>query len=290
MNTPNPTFNLRPRHSASQPINEFHAMYASEIDFVLVGLWDGGIDWFLGNGYAVENMVEAARAAGTFGNARNLEDALVQMTNAARAAYPQSDFARGRPTDIEVPTPYVTLGELIEKLAEISGSNPQIAYTPDPDPYIGNFTVAFEDGRIGYSGFSPEEAVHEAIIDHLPWTVVEDAGDGTWTVVAGNPVTNDPLLGFTVRVCPKDEAYALAQSHTPVTAPQDRAPVPTIDIVFDGPPATVSGRFVEVETPDGAGVRIGQWIDDPRHAAGYSRSLKAAWGGADLSAPWMAGS
>lgn len=34
-----------------------------------------------------------------------------------------------------------------------------------------------------------------------------------------------------------------------------------IDIVFDGPPEHIAGRFVEVEGPEGQGVRIGEWID-----------------------------
>lgn len=34
-----------------------------------------------------------------------------------------------------------------------------------------------------------------------------------------------------------------------------------IDIVFDGPPAHESGRFVEVENPDGASINVGEWID-----------------------------
>ena len=32
-----------------------------------------------------------------------------------------------------------------------------------------------------------------------------------------------------------------------------------IRVVFDGPPGAVSGRFVEVETPDGASVNAGTW-------------------------------
>lgn len=35
----------------------------------------------------------------------------------------------------------------------------------------------------------------------------------------------------------------------------------TIDIVFDGPPGPVAGRFIETETPDGKGVGLGEWID-----------------------------
>jgi hypothetical protein len=34
-----------------------------------------------------------------------------------------------------------------------------------------------------------------------------------------------------------------------------------IDVVFDGPPAHVSGRFVEVEDENGASVSVGEWID-----------------------------
>lgn len=34
-----------------------------------------------------------------------------------------------------------------------------------------------------------------------------------------------------------------------------------INILFDGPPAAESGRFVEVELDDGTGVNAGEWID-----------------------------
>lgn len=34
-----------------------------------------------------------------------------------------------------------------------------------------------------------------------------------------------------------------------------------IDIVFDGPPGPEPGRFVEVETMEGASIRVGRWID-----------------------------
>jgi len=33
-----------------------------------------------------------------------------------------------------------------------------------------------------------------------------------------------------------------------------------VDIVFDGPPGATSGRFVEVEDMDGAGVAVGEWV------------------------------
>ena len=34
-----------------------------------------------------------------------------------------------------------------------------------------------------------------------------------------------------------------------------------INIIFDGPPGPVSGRFVEVETDDGKGIKVGEWIE-----------------------------
>lgn len=33
-----------------------------------------------------------------------------------------------------------------------------------------------------------------------------------------------------------------------------------IDIVFDGPPAHKSGRFIEVEDANGHGMSVGEWI------------------------------
>ena len=34
-----------------------------------------------------------------------------------------------------------------------------------------------------------------------------------------------------------------------------------IDIVFDGSPGHVAGRFVEVEDQDGRGVSVGEWVE-----------------------------
>lgn len=36
--------------------------------------------------------------------------------------------------------------------------------------------------------------------------------------------------------------------------------VQTVHVVFDGPPGPVAGRFVDVETLDGAGIRVGTWV------------------------------
>jgi len=34
-----------------------------------------------------------------------------------------------------------------------------------------------------------------------------------------------------------------------------------VHVIFDGPPSHESGRFVEVETPEGKSVRLGKWIN-----------------------------
>ena len=35
----------------------------------------------------------------------------------------------------------------------------------------------------------------------------------------------------------------------------------TVDIVFDGPPGPVAGRFVEVEDESGASIKVGEWVE-----------------------------
>lgn len=60
----------------------------------------------------------------------------------------------------------------------------------------------------------------------------------------------------------------------------------TIDIVFDGPPAHESGRFIEVEDDCGNSISIGEWvarndgywvlrIPDPRPLEIFSGTRKA---------------
>lgn len=36
-----------------------------------------------------------------------------------------------------------------------------------------------------------------------------------------------------------------------------------VDIVFDGPPEHVAGRFVEVEDAQGQGLKFGEWVERP---------------------------
>lgn len=34
-----------------------------------------------------------------------------------------------------------------------------------------------------------------------------------------------------------------------------------VNVVFDGPPGPVSGRFIETEDLDGKGVGVGEWVE-----------------------------
>lgn len=36
-----------------------------------------------------------------------------------------------------------------------------------------------------------------------------------------------------------------------------------IDVVFDGPPGPIAGRFVEVEDDTGQSIRFGKWVERP---------------------------
>lgn len=68
------------------------------------------------------------------------------------------------------------------------------------------------------------------------------------------------LSGFCV-VCGVPWPCPIATPVEPVAAGEP--PNDYIDIVFDGPPAHESGRFVEVENAQGASVRVGQWVHRP---------------------------
>lgn len=78
-------------------------------------------------------------------------------------------------------------------------------------------------------------------------------------IVGGRLVTRDVHYG----------AWRLVDSPDPDFAPAEPAEEETkaevgrdfVEIVFDGPPEAVSGRFVEVENPQGASISIGEWID-----------------------------
>jgi hypothetical protein len=62
----------------------------------------------------------------------------------------------------------------------------------------------------------------------------------------------------------------------------------TVDIVFDGPPGAVCGRFIEVEDRTGASIRLGEWVQrddcywvlripDPRHLDRALDSMAKGW-------------
>jgi hypothetical protein len=58
------------------------------------------------------------------------------------------------------------------------------------------------------------------------------------------------------------EAFDAATAKTAHLGPD---PEQEIRIVFDGPPSHESGRFVEVETPDGKSISVGEWVERDDH-------------------------
>ena len=58
------------------------------------------------------------------------------------------------------------------------------------------------------------------------------------------------VLCDTVRLC---RVYGVATQSDPAVEQR-------VDIVFDGPPAHESGRFIEVESPPGKSIKFGEWI------------------------------
>lgn len=51
-----------------------------------------------------------------------------------------------------------------------------------------------------------------------------------------------------------------------------------IDVVFDGPPEHEAGRFVEVEDPDGKGIKVGEWLSpDETRRRGEKKFTQHLW-------------
>lgn len=77
--------------------------------------------------------------------------------------------------------------------------------------------------------------------------------DWTWSELASDlPVE---VLGTPLELTPPAPAEP-AEEETKAEVGGD-----FIEIVFTGAPAAVSGRFVEVENPQGASISVGEWID-----------------------------
>lgn len=61
-----------------------------------------------------------------------------------------------------------------------------------------------------------------------------------------------------------DTIIAARRLATLAAALADRTAAPSeayIDVLFDGPPSHESGRFVEVNAPDGRSIKAGEWIE-----------------------------
>lgn len=67
---------------------------------------------------------------------------------------------------------------------------------------------------------------------------------------------------FGVTIPEDDLRIALAPFWDDSVSAAEVVPSGYIDIVFDGPPSHISGRFVEVEDETGASISIGEWAQD----------------------------
>lgn len=95
-----------------------------------------------------------------------VEETLIAMRNAARAAYPESVFARGHGYDMELQTDQRTVEDLASELGKFGEF--ELNYDPtDPDPYEANWTCTLK-GRafaasIAFGGYCAIEAMQSAI-------------------------------------------------------------------------------------------------------------------------------
>ena len=64
-------------------------------------------------------------------------------------------------------------------------------------------------------------------------------------------------------VVEQDYYYIKDQIVAAIEADRAQRGTRVIHVVFDGPPEHEVGRFVEVETPDGKGVKVGEWVQRP---------------------------
>ena len=61
--------------------------------------------------------------------------------------------------------------------------------------------------------------------------------------------------------CAGCREYEQERVHLTARLAEAEARVVPVHVIFDGPPSHESGRFVEVETPDGKSIRLGQWLN-----------------------------
>ena len=63
--------------------------------------------------------------------------------------------------------------------------------------------------------------------------------------------------------CATEDVFIRAKALVDATLPGVPDRPQFIDVVFDGPPGPVAGRFVECEGPDGTRLNAGKWIEEP---------------------------
>lgn len=138
--------------SSDLVLQEVQSMYQSEIHFFLNGFWDAGIEWYLGPmGFKDLDEYESGVNRGC---AETVEEALVEMVNAARRQYPESTFARGKPSDIHLEQDQRTVEDLSRELGEIVGDFDLEFRPPQSHPYEPSWTIRPVDRVGGITGYT----------------------------------------------------------------------------------------------------------------------------------------
>lgn len=146
--------------SAHAVLREVDLMFQSEIHFGIVGHWDGGLEWYLG-------LELPAVGEGVRGNEPTIELALAAVANAARRAYPESDFALAFASDVTVEPDQRTVEELSVELGALVGNftldldTVTNWNTPDYMPWTLTFTAHGEERHFG--GYTTVEVLRWAI-------------------------------------------------------------------------------------------------------------------------------
>lgn len=149
---------LHNNHVSGHPIlREVDRMFQSEIHFGISACWDGGIDWFLGLNMTETQIEQLTSPHQLIGNAATIEEALADLVNAARKAYPESTFAQLYQSDATVDPDQRGVEELVAALS-VYGTVTTRYEPKDIDPWAP-WTVEVVLGGEKPAGFAGESQI-----------------------------------------------------------------------------------------------------------------------------------
>lgn len=159
---------LHNNHVSRHPVlREVDLMFQSEIHFGISACWDGGIDWFLGLSMSDTQIEQLTSQHQIIGNAPTIEEALADMVNAARKAYPQSTFARLHQGDVEAEPDQRGAEDLVIELSVYgtvsTGYDVAEASRPDGLPWTVEVDLNGTAETAAFAGASQIEALRFAL-------------------------------------------------------------------------------------------------------------------------------